>query len=108
MDCIFCKIIAGEISSNKIYEDDRILAFHDIEPQAPTHAVIIPKEHIESANALNSDNAEIVAYIFSKIPEIAKTLGLEKGYRVVNNCGPDAGQTVFHIHFHLMGGDILG
>lgn len=108
MDCIFCKIIAGEIPSNKIYEDDRILAFHDIEPQAPTHAVIIPKEHIESANALNSDNAEIVAYIFSKIPEIAKTLGLEKGYRVVNNCGPDAGQTVFHIHFHLMGGDVLG
>ncbi len=108
MDCIFCKIIAGEIPSKKIYEDDRILAFHDIEPQAPTHAVIIPKEHIESANALNSDNAEIVAYIFSKIPEIAKTLGLEKGYRVVNNCGPDAGQTVFHIHFHLMGGDVLG
>ena len=108
MDCIFCKIIAGEIPSKKIYEDDRILAFHDIEPQAHTHAVIIPKEHIESANALNSDNAEIVAYIFSKIPEIAKTLGLEKGYRVVNNCGPDAGQTVFHIHFHLMGGDVLG
>lgn len=108
MDCIFCKIIAGEIPSKKIYEDDRILAFHDIEPQAPTHAVIIPKEHIESANALNSDNAEIVAYIFSKIPEIAKTLGLEKGYRVVNNCGSDAGQTVFHIHFHLMGGDVLG
>lgn len=108
MDCIFCKIIGGEIPSKKIYEDDKILAFHDIEPQAPTHAVIIPKEHIESANALNADNAEIVAYIFTKIPEIAKTLGLENGYRVVNNCGPDAGQTVFHIHFHLMGGDVLG
>ena len=108
MDCIFCKIIAGDIPSKKIYEDDKILAFHDIEPQAPTHAVIIPKEHIESANALNADNADIVSYIFTKIPEIAKTLGLEKGYRVVNNCGPDAGQTVFHIHFHLMGGDVLG
>ena len=108
MDCIFCKIIAGDIPSKKIYEDDKILAFHDIEPQALTHAVIIPKEHIESANALNADNADIVAYIFTKIPEIAKTLGLEKGYRVVNNCGPDAGQTVFHIHFHLMGGDVLG
>ncbi len=108
MDCIFCKIIAGDIPSKKIYEDDKILAFHDIEPQAPTHAVIIPKEHIESANALNADNADIVAYIFTKIPEIAKTLGLENGYRVVNNCGPDAGQTVFHIHFHLMGGDVLG
>ncbi len=108
MDCVFCKIIDGSIPSNKVYEDDKILAFYDLEPQAPTHVVIIPKAHIESANALTEDNCEIVGYLYSKIPEIAKSLGLDNGYRVVNNCGPDGGQTVFHIHFHLLGGKILG
>ncbi len=108
MDCIFCKIIDGSIPSNKVYEDDKILAFYDLEPQAPTHVVIIPKAHIESANALTADNCEIVGYLYSKIPKIAKSLGLDNGYRVVNNCGADGGQTVFHIHFHLLGGKTLG
>ena len=108
MDCIFCKIVDGSIPSNKVYEDDKMLAFHDIEPQAPVHVVMIPKAHtISSANDITADNSEIISYIFSKIPEIAKLLNLDS-YRIVNNCGPDAGQTVFHIHFHLMGGDKLG
>ncbi len=103
--CIFCKIVAGEIPSNKVYEDDSILVFHDIEPQAPVHVIIIPKEHITSANAINEENSKIIAYIFEKIPEIAKTLGVyDTGYRIINNCGEDGGQTVPHIHFHLMGG----
>ena len=107
MDCIFCKIIDGSIPSNKVYEDNKMLAFHDIEPQAPVHVVMIPKIHIESANAISQENSEIVAHIFSKIPEIAKKLNVES-YRIVNNCGADAGQTVFHLHFHLMGGAKLG
>lgn len=103
--CIFCKIIAGEIPSNKVYEDDNILAFHDIEPQAPVHVIIIPKEHITSANAITKENSAKIAYIFEKIPEIAKKLGVfESGYRIINNCGADGGQTVEHIHFHMMGG----
>ena len=103
--CIFCKIIAGEIPSNKVYEDDKILAFHDIEPQAPVHVIIIPKEHITSANAITKENSAKIAYIFEKIPEIAKKLGVfESGYRIINNCGADGGQTVEHIHFHMMGG----
>lgn len=108
MDCVFCKITDGSIPSDKVYEDDKILAFYDLEPQAPVHVVIIPKAHIGSADALNEDNCEIVGYLFSKIPQIAKSLGLENGYRVVNNCGSDAGQTVLHIHFHLLGGKKLG
>ena len=103
--CIFCKIINGEIPSNKVYEDDTILAFYDIEPQAPVHVIIIPKEHITSANAITEENSKVVAYIFEKIPEIAKKLGIfESGYRIINNCGKDGGQTVEHIHFHMMGG----
>lgn len=103
--CIFCKIINGEIPSNKVYEDDCILAFSDIDPQAPVHVIIIPKEHITSANAINKENSSVIAYIFEKIPEIAKKLGVfESGYRIINNCGADGGQTVEHIHFHLMGG----
>lgn len=107
MDCVFCKIVEGSIPSKKVYEDDKILAFCDLEPQAPVHVVIIPKEHIESTNALNDKNSAVVGHIFSKIPEIAGSLGLEKGYRVVNNCGADGGQTVFHLHFHLLGGKKL-
>lgn len=108
MDCIFCKIIDGSIPSKKVYEDDKMLAFYDIEPAAPVHVVMVPKAHISSADELNEENAQYVAHIFSKAGEIAKSLGLESGYRIVNNCGPDAGQTVFHIHFHLMGGKVLG
>lgn len=106
-DCIFCKIISGEIPSTKVYEDDKILAFKDLNPQAPVHVLIIPKEHIAYVDDLNEDNCAIVGYIFSKIPEIAKSLGLENGYRIVNNCKEEGCQTVFHMHFHLLGGKQL-
>ncbi len=107
-NCIFCKIAKGEIPSNFVYEDDKICAFADINPVAPVHVLIIPKEHIASAMELNEDNAGIVAHIFSKIGEIAKIMGVdESGFRVVNNCGKDGGQTVGHLHFHLIGGKEL-
>lgn len=109
MDCLFCKIINGEIPSAKVYEDDMMLAFRDIEPQAPEHIVIVPKAHIDSANALDASNIKYVSHIWEKIPQIAKDLGFaENGYRVVNNCGKDGGQTVMHLHFHLMGGREFG
>ena len=108
-NCLFCKIIAGDIPSTKVYEDDMMLAFRDIDPQAPEHIVIVPKVHIMSANEINEENVKYVAHIWSKIPEIAKSLGIdENGYRVVNNCGKDGGQTVGHLHFHLMGGRSFG
>ncbi len=107
-DCVFCKIIAGEIPSRKVYEDDRILAFYDLEPQAPVHVLIVPKEHIGCADELDEENSAVVGYIFSKIPEIAASLKLTGGYRVVNNCREDGGQSVFHLHFHLLGGKKLG
>lgn len=105
MDCLFCKIIDGEIPSDKVYEDDMLLAFRDINPQAPQHIVIIPKTHIASANDIDAENIKYVSSIWEKIPHIAKQVGIfENGYRVVNNCGKDGGQTVGHLHFHLMGG----
>ena len=107
MDCIFCKIIAGEIPSNKIYEDEDIYAFRDIAPQAPVHIIVIPKKHICCANEINSENSGYIAKIFEKIPEIAKSEGLENGYRIVNNCGDDGCQSVKHLHFHLLGGKKL-
>ena len=107
MDCLFCKIIAGEIPSNKVYEDDRILAFRDIAPQAPTHILVIPKTHIGSVAELTAENANVVAHIFAVIPQIAEKEGLVNGYRVVSNCGSDAGQTVHHLHFHILGGSVL-
>lgn len=108
-DCLFCKIIAGDIPSEKVYEDSEILAFRDIAPQAPQHIIIIPKTHISSANELNGENCEIVGKIFAVAAKIAKELGFaENGYRIVNNCGMDGGQTVGHIHFHLLGGRNLG
>ena len=109
MDCLFCKIINGEIPSDKVYENDKVYAFRDIAPQAPIHVVIVPKTHIASANDITADNSSAVANIYEAIPEIAKSLGISKsGYRIVNNCGMDAGQTVFHIHFHLLGGETGG
>ncbi|MDY6313649.1 MAG: histidine triad nucleotide-binding protein [Clostridia bacterium] len=109
MDCLFCKIIAGEIPSSKVYEDDLVYAFNDISPAAPTHVLIIPKKHISSANELNEENASIVSHIFLVAAKIAKRLGIaENGYRIVNNCGKDGGQTVGHLHFHLLGGRNLG
>lgn len=107
MDCIFCKIIDGSIPSAKVYEDDKILAFKDLEPQAPVHILIIPKIHIESMDGINTDNSSVVAHIFEQAPQIAKSIGLKDGYRLVSNCGSDAGQTVFHLHFHMLGGKKL-
>ena len=102
MDCIFCKIANKEIPSNIIYEDDKVVAFHDLSPQAPVHFLVIPKEYIKSANELTESNCDVVGHIFSVIPKIAKELGVTNGYRVVNNCGEDGGQTVGHIHFHVL------
>lgn len=107
MSCLFCKIIAGEIPSNKVYEDDLVLAFRDINPQAPVHILVIPKAHIASVAEVSPENSTVVAHIFEVIPAIAKAEGLENGYRVVSNCGPDAGQTVGHLHFHILGGKEL-
>ena len=107
-DCLFCKIVAGEIPSTKVYEDEYVYAFLDIEPQAPFHAIVIPKEHICCANEINSENSFIIGKVFEAIAKIAKQENLEDGYRVVNNCGEKAGQTVFHIHFHLLARRDLG
>ena len=104
MDCIFCKIIAGEIPSNKVYEDEYVYAFHDINPMAPVHILVIPKEHICCANAVNAENSCYVAKIFEAIPKIAADAGLEGGYRIISNCGKDACQSVAHLHFHILGG----
>ena len=106
-NCIFCKIIAGEIPSTKVYEDETILAFRDIAPQAPTHVLVVPKAHIEDCNGITAENSAVVAHIFEVIPQIAAAEGLEGGYRVVSNCGADAGQTVQHLHFHIHGGKVL-
>ena len=102
MDCLFCRIAAGEIPSDKIYEDDRVIAFYDIDPQAPVHFLVIPKQHLESVNAITADNSSIVAHVFEVIAEIAKKLQLTNGYRVVTNCGEDGGQSVPHLHFHVL------
>ena len=104
MDCVFCKIAKGEIPSKKAYEDDQILAFYYLYPQAPVHILLIPKAHIASANELTEENSAVVSHIFLTAAKLAKELGLEKGYRIVNNCGEDGGQTVQHLHFHLLGG----
>ena len=106
-DCLFCKIVAGDIPSTKVYEDDTILAFRDIAPQAPCHVLVIPKAHIADVNGITAENSAVVAHIFQVIPQIAKAEGLENGYRVVSNCGADAGQTVQHLHFHILGGKQL-
>lgn len=105
MDCLFCKIVSGEIPSKKVYEDEKVYAFYDINPMAPVHVLIIPKQHIPSVNGITSENSAVVAHIFEVAAKLAKELGVaEDGYRVVSNCGANAGQTVFHLHFHLLGG----
>jgi len=104
MDCIFCKIAAGDIPAKKAYEDDQCLAFYDLDPQAPVHVLLIPKQHIASVNELTEENSGVVAHIFTVAAKLAGELGLENGYRIVNNCGEDGGQTVQHLHFHLLGG----
>ena len=105
--CLFCKIAAGEIPSAKVYEDEQILAFRDIAPMAPTHILVIPKTHIPSVDGITAENSAVVAHIFETIPQIAAAEGLTGGYRVVSNCGADAGQTVHHLHFHILGGKTL-
>ena len=104
MDCIFCAIAKGEIPSKIAYEDENVFAFYDIAPQAPVHILVIPKTHIASVNEITEENSGIIAYIFENIPQIARIAGLENGYRVISNCGPDACQTVPHLHFHILGG----
>ena len=107
MDCIFCKIIAGEIPCSKVYENEWVFAFRDIQPQAPVHVLVVPKQHICCTDAINAENSIYTAKIFEAIPEIAKAEGLANGYRVITNCGEDACQTVKHLHFHVLGGKKL-
>ena len=107
MDCLFCKIAAGEIPSKKLFEDDTLLAFYDIDPQAPVHFLVIPKAHIASPADITPENSAVVAHIFAVIARLARELGLEKGYRVVTNCGADGGQSVPHLHFHVLAGRSL-
>lgn len=106
-DCLFCKIIAGEIPSTKVYEDDAVYAFNDINPQAPVHVLIIPKTHIPSAAEITDDNSALVARVFEAAAKIAKQLGLDDGFRIVTNCGKIGCQTVHHLHFHLLSGKQL-
>ncbi|MBE6690370.1 MAG: histidine triad nucleotide-binding protein [Ruminococcaceae bacterium] len=107
MDCLFCKILAGDIPSAKVYENEWVYAFRDINPQAPVHVLVIPKEHIASADAISAENSAVVARIFEAIPVIAKQEGLANGYRVLTNCGEDGCQSVKHLHFHILGGKKL-
>lgn len=109
MDCIFCKIVEGSIPSKKVFENERILAFHDIQPAAPVHVLIIPKKHIPTMNDVSGEDDAVMAEIFAAARQIAKELGVdESGYRLINNCNPDSGQIVYHLHFHLVGGRNLG
>ena len=108
MDCLFCKIAAGDIPCAKVYEDEKVLAFKDIEPQAPFHVLIIPKEHIASAGEITAENSGIVAHVFEVVSALAKEHHLVDGFRVVTNCGEQAGQTVQHLHFHMLAGRNLG
>ena len=107
MDCLFCKIIAGDIPSAKVYEDDMVYAFRDIAPMAPVHVLIVPKVHMASADEVTGDNSAYVSRIFEVIPQIAAAEGLKNGYRVITNCGDDGCQSVKHLHFHLLGGKKL-
>lgn len=105
MDCLFCKIIEGTIPSKKVYEDDLVVAFYDIEPVAPVHILIVPKVHICCANAITEENSSVISHVYVVAAKIAKELGIaDDGYRIINNCGENGGQTVKHIHFHLIGG----
>ena len=107
-DCLFCKIIAGEIPSKKVYEDEYCYAFEDIAPVAPVHILFVPKTHIAAVSEITAENSAVVSKIYEAIAKVAAEKGLESGYRVVTNCGSDSGQTVFHLHFHLLGGRPLG
>lgn len=105
MDCLFCKIVAGEIPSTKVYEDEKVLAFKDINPLAPVHILVIPKSHIDSAACVTAENSAVVAHIFEVIAKIVKEQGIDgEGFRVVTNCGENGCQSVKHLHFHILGG----
>lgn len=106
-DCIFCKIAAGEIPSQKVYEDEFVYAFRDINPMAPVHILVIPKEHIPTLSDINESNSKVISHLYEVIVKIAKEQQLDDGFRVVSNCGENAGQTVFHLHFHILGGKKL-
>ena len=107
MDCLFCKIASGEINSTKVYENEDVVAFHDISKQAPVHILVIPRMHIASADGVNAENSAVIARIFEAIPVIAKEAGLTNGYRVITNCGENGCQSVKHLHFHILGGKKL-
>lgn len=106
-DCLFCKIVAGEIPSNKAYEDEQVLAFYDIAPMAPVHILVIPKMHIDAVSEITPENSAVVAHIFEVIAKLAADLKLENGFRVISNCGKDACQSVKHLHFHVLAGKQL-
>ena len=106
-NCLFCKIVAGTIPSTKVYEDETVLAFRDINPLAPTHVLVIPKTHIKDTEGVNAENSHLIAHIFEVIPQIAAAEGLTNGYRVISNTGRDGGQMVPHLHFHILGGKQL-
>ena len=107
MDCLFCAIIKGDIPSKKVYEDEMCYAFHDINPQAPVHFLVVPKSHISSADAVDAENSKVVSHIFEVIPKVAKEIGLTNGYRIITNVGDDGCQSVKHLHFHVIGGKKL-
>ncbi len=107
-DCIFCKIASGEIPSTKVYEDDTVLGFKDLSPQAPVHVLLIPKTHITSVDDVTPENSAVMANLYEVAAKLAKAFGLSNGYRFVTNCGEDGGQTVKHLHFHMMGGRAFG
>lgn len=108
MDCLFCKILKGEIPSDKVFEDDLVYVFKDISPVAPIHYLIIPKEHISGADKITSDNSSVIAHVYEVAAKLAGDLDLKDGFRIINNCGEKAGQTVFHIHFHFLAGRDFG
>jgi histidine triad (HIT) family protein len=109
MDCIFCKIVKGELPSSKVYENDKVVAFHDIHPAAPKHVLVIPKKHIASMNEAAEEDRELLGELFLAAKHVARELGIaESGYRLINNCGPDGGQVVYHLHLHVLGGEKLG
>ncbi len=107
MDCVFCNIAIGKIPSSKVYEDDKIISFYDLNPQAKVHVLVIPKTHISCADEINEENCNVISHIFVKIPEIAKLAGITNGYRVITNCGEDGCQSVKHLHYHILGGEKL-
>ena len=107
MDCIFCKIANGQIPSKKVFEDEKILAFYDINPEAKIHVLVVPKAHISCVDDINGENSCVISHIFEKIPAIASLAGITNGYRVITNCGPDSCQSVMHLHFHILGGEKL-